>query len=295
MKPCVLWHQAHVRDVDFLPDGRQLVAADGDGVLRIWNIESGESQSLTDPTGQEITTVSAQPGGNLIAAGALAPQVTLWDWQTGQAVQKIGIAEGGSAVVAFSSSGRQLAVATRLGGSLLYEQGDWTKPRLEIAKHEATVHALAFSPDERDVVIGYEDGEVHFIDAANGTRRDHSIHISAIPRALAFCESGNLLAIGTEEGEIYLHDLVSHRTRFVIKGHTSRVNALASLPNGTTLVSGGRDRELRLWDTASGESLTRLSGHHRQVFSIAVSPNGETIASGGLEGDIRIWRTRPTD
>ena len=293
-KRSVLWHEAHVRGVDFLPGGRRLVAASGDGEVRIWDIESGESQRLADPTGKEILTISAQRHGNLIAA-AVAPHVALWDGQSGQVVHEIDVPEGGVAVVAFSSSGQQLAVATRLGPSYVYESGDWTKPRLAMPKREAAVHALAFSADDRDIVVGYEDGEIHFLDAANGTRRDRSVHVSTIPLALAFCESGNLLAIGTDAGEIYLYDLVSERMRSIIKGHTGRINALATLPGGTTLVSGGRDRELRLWDTASGELLTRLFGHRRQIFSIAVSPDGETIASGGLEGDIRIWRTRPTD
>lgn len=294
-KPSVFWHEAHVRGVDFLSGGRRLVAASGDGALRIWNIDSGASQQLADATGREIMTISAQRRGNLIAAAGVAPCVILCDKESRQVIDEIDVPQSGIVVVAFSPSGRQLAVATRLGGSFLYESDDWTKPRLEIAKREAALHALAFSADDRYIVVGYEDGEIQFIDAANAKRRDPSVHVSTIPLALAFCESGNLLAIGTDAGEIYLYDLVSQRMRSVIKGHTSRVNALATLPGGTTLVSGGRDRELRLWDTASGELITTLFGHRRQIFSIAVSPDGETIASAGLEGDIRIWRTRPTD
>ena len=293
-KPSVFWHEAHVRGVAFLPSGRRLVAASGDGALRVWDIETGESQHLADATGREIKTISAQRRGNLIAVASVAPRVALWDRESGQIVHEIDVPRGRIAVVAFSSSGRKLTVATELGGSFLYESDDWTRPRLEIAGRKAAVKSMAFSADDRLVVIGYEDGEVHFIDAANGTPRDHSIRVSAIPRALAFCESGNVLAIGTDAGEIYLYDSVAQRTRSIIKAHTGRINALATLPGGTTLVSGGLGRELRLWDTTSGELLTTLFGHRKQVFSIAVSPDGQTIVSGGLEGDIRIWRTRPS-
>jgi len=291
----VFWHEAHVRGLAFLPGGRRLVAASGDGALRIWDIQSGKSQRLADATGQEIRAISAQPGGNLIAAAGAAPCVALWEGRSGKLVHEIDVPEGGVAAVAFSSSGRQLAVATRLGRSYLYESGEWAKPRLAIPKREAAVQALAFSPDDRDVVIAYDDGEILFFDAAKGTRRDRSAHAATIPVALACCESGHLLAIGTDTGEIYLYDVAAGRMRSIIKAHSSRINALATLPGGTTLVSGGRDRELRLWDTASGELLTRLLGHRRQIFSIAVSPDGETIASGGLEGDLRIWRTRPME
>jgi WD40 repeat protein len=292
-RPNVFWHDAHVRAVDFLPGGARLVAASGDGAMRIWDIQSGKSQRLAEATGQQITAISAQPHGNLIAVAGVAPRVALWDWRSGQVVNEIGVAEGGIALVAFSSSGRKLAVATRLGGGFLYDSKDWAKPVFDIARREAAVHALALSADDRDLVVAYDDGEVHFIDAANGRRRDQSVHVSTVPLALAFCESAGVLAIGTDAGEIHLYDLHSRRTRAIIKGHTGRINALAILPGGMTLVSGGRDKDLRLWDTASGELLTTLFGHRRQVFSIAVSPDGETIASGGLEGDIRISSTRP--
>jgi WD40 repeat protein len=292
-QPNVFWHQTHVRRVAFLADGGQLVAASGDGALRTWDVQTGESRQLSDATGQEITTVSAQRPGNLIAAAGVAPRFALWNWESGRVIHEIDVPHAKIAVVAFSSSGRRLAVATSRGGIFLYEPGDWTTPRLKTAPRQAAVQSLTFSPDDRDIVVGYDDGEVHFFDAAGGTRQDHSIHVSAIPRALAFCESGALLAIGTDAGEIYLYDVAAQSTRSIIKAHTSRINALAPHPDGTTLVSGGRDRELRLWDTTSGELLTRLLGHRKQIFSIAVSPDGRTIASGGLEGDIRIWRTQP--
>jgi WD40 repeat protein len=291
-RPNVFWHDAHVRGVDFLPDGTRVVAASGDGAMRIWDIQTGESQLLADASGRQITTISAQRQGHLIAVAGVAPRVALWDWQSGKLVHEIGVAEGRIAAVAFSASGRQLAVGTRLGGSFVYESEDWTKPRFEVPAREAGVCALAFSADDRHIAIGYEDGAVHLIDPASGARRGQSADVATIPLALAFCESGNLLAIGTDAGEIHLYDVAARRTRQIIKAHTSRINALATLPGGTTLVSGGRDKELRLWDIASGELLTTLFGHRRQVFSIAVSPDGQTIASGGLEGDVRIWSAR---
>jgi len=293
IRPNIFWHDADVRGVDFLPGPARVVAASGEGEIQIWDVESGESQHPADATDRQIMTFSAQPQGDLIAAAGVAPRVALWDVESRQVAHEIDVSKGGVAVVAFSSSGRELAIATRLGECFLYKSGDWTKPRFEIPKREVAVPTLVFSADDRSLVVAYEDGQVRFFNAENGTPRDRSIHVSASPRALAFCESGNVLAIGTDGGEIHLHDLISRQTRSIIKGHTGRINALATLPGGTTLVSGGRDQELRLWDTASGELLTTLTGHSRQVFSIAVSPDGETIASGGLEGDIRIWRTRP--
>jgi WD40 repeat protein len=290
IRPNTFWHDTHVRAVGFLPNDKRLVAADGNGAVRLWNIETGRSQDLASGPSAEITTLSVHPEGRLIAAAGVAPHVALWDVVSGQRLYEIRLAEGGIAAVAFSFSGRQLAIATRHGGSFLYESEDWSKPKWKAAGSEAALHSIAFSPDDRKIVVGYEDGIIHFLDTGDGTQRNPSLHVPAIPLAIIFCGSGNSLAIGTDSGEIYLYDLATGRAPTVIKAHTSRVNSLAVFPGGATLVSGGRDKELRLWDTASGELLTSLFGHVRQVFSISVSSDGQTIASGGLEGDIRIWQ-----
>lgn len=291
-KPNTFWHEKHVRTVVFPTGGRRLVAADGGGTVRIWDIETGESLDLPDGPAGETAGASCQPQGDLVAVADIEQQVYLWEGESGKFIRGFRVPESAIVDVAFSSSGRQLAVATRLGGCFVYESGRWDEPRLTIAGREAALHSLAFSPDDRSIVAGYDDGDVVFVAATDGSPQAPALHVPSIPLALAFCEAGRLLAIGTDSGEIHLYDLRSRRTRSVIKGHTSRVNALATFPDGTTLISGGRDKELKLWDTASGELLTTLSGHVRQVFSISVSPDGGTIASGGLEGDVRIWRSR---
>lgn len=300
-RPSVFWHDEAVRSLAFLPDGKHLVAASNDGALIVWDITSGKQRSAI-ATGDRITSMSAQTSGELVATAGLSGsskslRVSLWDTKSGKIVDQV-LQSQFRIVISFSSTGQQLAIANLsdpdegTGKILVFDSKDWGKPRFETEEHEGIANALAFSPDDRYIVVGYDNGKVRFIDVSTGVARDHSIHMPTIPRTFAFCEAGTLLAIGTETGEIHLWDVKAQTERNIIKGHTSRINALASLPNGTTIVSCGRDRELKLWDTVSGELLTTLCGHGRQIFCIAVSPSGDTIASGGLEGDIRIWRTR---
>ncbi len=293
MKPNVFWHDANVRCVEFLPDGKRIVAASADGSLKIWNLETGESQELGQPIGRPLTSLSVQPDGKLIAVAGAGSTLALWDRDTLQLVDKIEGTDAGVVALAFSPSGRRLAVATQLGPILVYEQNDWRTPRLKIDKRDSNVNALVFSPDQSTIVVAYGNGGVRFFDAASAKERSRSIPVKTIPIALCHCEQGRVLAIGTDAGEIHLWDLASNQIRQVMKGHSGRINALAVMPDGVTLVSAGRDHDVTLWDTVTGERITTLAGHMRQVHSVAVSPDGNTIASGGLEGDVRIWRSKP--
>ena len=292
IQPNTYWHDKHIRGVDFLSDGKRLVAADGGGTVRLWNIETGESQDLSRGPDGEVSAVSVRRQGDLIAVADIEDGVFLWSGEAVDFVSKIEVPDAKIVDLAFSGAGDQLIVVTRQGGVFSYRTNEWSHPTWQTSASEAAAEALAISPDGQNVAVSYDDSSISLLNAADGMQEIELLRVSAVSRVLAFCENGGLLAIGMDSGEIELYDLAANRTRSIIKGHTSRVNAMAILPDGTTLVSGGRDKALRLSDTTSGELLTAMSGHDRQIFSISVSPDGRTIASGGLEGDIRIWRSR---
>jgi WD40 repeat protein/predicted Ser/Thr protein kinase len=292
LKPDVFWHPDEVRSVAFLPDGKQVVAAAGDGSLRIWNIDTGEFQSLAEPGGPPLTTLSVQPQGKLIAAGGGGPLVTLWDRESRKQVDSIEATDAGVTAVSFSPSGRFLAMAVRKGPARIYALDKWREPLLEIAQTGAETQAVAISPDERTVVAAANNGTVKFFGLTIGKETRPALQTPAAAVALCYCEKGKLLAIGTSAGEIHLWEPASGQVREVIKAHSGRISALCAMPDGKTLVSSGRDRDIGLWDTATGEPITTLSKHGRQVFTVAVSPDGSTLASGGLLGDVRIWRAR---
>lgn len=293
LKPNVYWHEANIRAVDFLPHGKQVVAGSADGSAKIWNLETGESQELGKPTGLTLTSISVEPHGKLIAIGSVRSKATLWDRDTLQLVDTIPGTEAGVLALDFTSSGEQIVVAVESGPLLIFDNGDWSASRLQIAKQESNVNAIACSPDQNTVAVAYENGVVRWFDVLSGKEQRKAIQLTAPPVSLCYCERGSVLAIGTDVGEIELWDLKTNQMRHVMKGHSGRINALSVLPNGTTLVSGGRDHDVKLWDTETGERITVLDGHLRQVHCVAVSPDGNTLVTGGLEGDLRIWRTNP--
>jgi WD40 repeat protein len=293
MKPDVYWHDANVRAVKFLLDGQRVAAASTDGALRIWNLRTGKSRELGEPTGRPLTSLAIQPGGKRIAVAGPTSKVTLWDCDTLELVESVEGTDDGALALDFSPSGNLLAVATPAGPILIYQDDKWSAPHAQIEKRGAEVTTLCYAPDRNAITIAYQNGEVRFFDGGSANEQRPPIQLTAMPIALGYGEQGRVLAIGTDSGEIHLWDRDSKKTRHVIKGHSGRVNTLAVMPNQTTLVSAGRDNEVKLWDTATGERITILAGHLRQVHAVAVSPDGNAIASGGLQGDLRLWRSKP--
>ena len=63
--------------------------------MRIWDVKTGKPQHLADATGRQITTISVQPQGSLIAAAGVAPRVALWNWKSRQVVHEIDVPQFG--------------------------------------------------------------------------------------------------------------------------------------------------------------------------------------------------------
>jgi len=97
----------------FSADSKLLVTCGGDGVARIWNVDSGERQlSLRGHSGW-VLSGTFSPDGTLLATTGADATARVWDTTTGAAVAVLSGVRGYPAV--FSSGGSLLAA----GGSVV--------------------------------------------------------------------------------------------------------------------------------------------------------------------------------
>lgn len=285
-----LWHDKHVRDVEFRSNGARIVTAVGDGSVQQWDLETNQRQELVPLTGKEMLALAVRPGDDFLAAAGMTREISL----IGDASsERIPVDFSGFSSLAFSPNGELLACGGRNGTVLVYAHGSTDEPRFEISTADGQVNAVAFSADNSRLIVAYSGGRIATVKTSDGAPAAADVNVASTPFALLVCTGGKEIAIGTQTGEIHFLDATTHKALRVLKAHSSRINALAAFPGGHRVVSGGRDRELRIWDVKSGDLVTTLVGHRRQVFAIAVSSDGGTIVSAGLAGDVRLWRSSP--
>ncbi len=148
----------------FSPDGKTLLFAAEDGVLRRWtDAPGGGPAAVADPAAGFRAVAFSRDGR--YAAAATGGVVKVWKAERWEAWRTIEV-EREVRSLAFSRDGRRLAAAAA-GAVLLWDVDRGTKER-EIEGFAEEVSCVAFGADGRHVIGSGRLGEVRICEAATG-------------------------------------------------------------------------------------------------------------------------------
>lgn len=243
-------HKALIWSVAFTRDGRYLVSAGADKLIRVWDLETGRTvRTLRGQIGAgyegTIYAMALSPDGQWLAAGGWTHQecagrcgdIRLYNFITGK-------------------------IVTLLKG------------------HTNSVFSLAFSPDSRYLVSGSFDKNAILWDV----KRQHQLHIlqghtDAI-YAVAFTPDSKRVVTGSDDHSLRLWQVDNGKLITTLKGHSNKVRAIAISPQDGSIASGSWDHSIRLWDGQSGRFIKTLAYQSTHVRGLSFSPDGRSLLSG---------------
>lgn len=301
--------------VAFSPDGANLVAASGDGLLRRWDVANPSDPT---PLGSPLTasgldgTVAYGPDGR-IAAGSGDGSIELWNVRDPARPVRLRAPASDlkSAIqyVAFDRSGHLMAAGSTAGNVELWNVSDFagTTP---ISVLTATVggpghdvFAVAFSPDDHLLAAASNDGTVRLwkiADPRHPRQLGHPLtRLASAVYQVAFSPNGNILAASGEDGKVRLWSVIdpNHpQLLSILSGPIGIIYDVSFSPDGHSLATASGDKIVSLWnitDPTHPRSLGSLTGPAGTVFSVAFSPSGNAIAAGSQDDTTRLWLTNP--
>ena len=313
---CLSKQEAGVAHVDYSSDGRMILTAlEQEGVVRLWDPATGKELRRFAEKGIDKTLQFAvfSPDARYVLTGGSFNTVTLWDSTTGQIgrrltpdeeIVKRDIKENPNPFSwpmsgAFSKDGRLIVVGENNGIAHIWEteSGKYIKA---MAVLPAPVHAIAFSPDSKMLLVGGSDAAAaqRVVGAAlwhieTGKLQKLFQHDQVVS-ALAFTPDGRTIMTSSDgaadqgDGYVRLWNAVTGEQLRTIKPVVS-----TSAAHSTVLSQDGRFvlmseyRGASLWEVGTGKLVRQFAPYSEAVTNLRFTPDGKFLAIKG--GSVSLW------
>jgi WD40 repeat protein len=241
----VMSYGAHDGSVSLSPDGR-LLAADQQGILKVWDTETGEPEFEKE---RVMAPICFSPDSASLLSNT-ENGLTLWKVADWSSVSLLGaeLQKGAPLPCApvFTPDGRWLIIsaspfATRL---LVYNvTNDAFEGSLTGLDSPNTL-----TTDGTLVAAGGKDGNVWIWNLENRERLTNFKAHTSIVLATAFSPDGKILATGGNESVIHLWNTTSFEKIGMLEGHQKQIWNLKSSRDRSILASASMDHSVKLWN-----------------------------------------------
>lgn len=280
-------HHAAVFSVTYSPDGTKLLSGDADGVVKVWDVESGKILHSIQAAHDSIKQVRFRPNGKQFATADRRGDIKTWDVATGSPVKSFNGHSFAVYALNYSPDGKIIASGSdndnvRLwnadSGELLESVGD---------SSFMTITGLEFSADGNQLLIGNSAGQLKLLDIKQKVFVWQKYQLGNIA-GIAFRAGSDNFLTAHSSGEFVLWRLSQNIPVGRIKVSSTSASSVSISPNGSDHASAVGN-VIQLWSLTSGELIREFRGHVGSVESVAFRPDAKRIVSGGTDGSIRIW------
>lgn len=276
-------HEGVVNSVVFDPVGHTLASGGGDGIVRLWDVASGNLLRTLEGHKGTIFSVAYDPKGRTLASGGDDNTVKLWDATGGTLLHILEGHSGGIRNVAFDPEGRTLA-----SGGFGKAVNLWEVARGKLIQtfegHRSVVYSVAFDPTGRTLATGSLDYTAKLWEVAGGKLLWTLAGYKNFVVSVAFDPTGRMLATGSYDNTVRLWEVVSGKLLRTLEGHTGRVDTVAFSVDGRLLASKSHDGTLRLWNCETWEMVAvipELTNPKLWISGLAFHPTLPLLATVG--------------
>lgn len=297
-------HTSSVYGVHWSADGQRIASASADGTVRIWDAATGKTVSLIQTPAIKQFAGALGPGtvrsaifagtGSLVAVGADAQPVILYDTATGQPAatvpfNKLNPNERLPPYMAATAAG--LLFMAGYSDDVVAFDTIRLSVRHRLPGHAPEATAVAVSEAAGLVATGtgsekfarvtlwkVATGEKVAAVEATGSRRPNALAFSRDGRYLALASGGSIMIYATADQKL-LQTIAVHPFNGILDA--------VFTTDGKGIISCASHPIL--WDIASGKLVRHFGGLSDLCYSVSVSPDGRFAVTGSTGSDARVW------
>jgi WD40 repeat protein len=282
-------HGSNVTHVAFLPDGKAVLTVSQDGIVRVWDLETGKELRRFGKKAAEVGPlvgtaavkivaragmgafgmggfgVAVAPDGKTLAVAGADNAIAVWDVATGKELRSIKVPPVGLGAFLFSPDGKTLA-------------GRGAQPTIYLW----------------DVTTGKELRQL----TTPATSQRGIFFAGGLGMAsMAFSHDGKVLASAETSFDnrklvaaVKLWDVAAGKElRQFPAGEQTIVTTLAYAPDGKTLAYGIQNA-VHVCAADTGKEVCQIKGLDAGVVGLVYSPDSKTLAAKGMQdGTVRLF------
>ena len=326
MTPISLWNtdRGFISAVSFSPNGKWLATADGDGLVKVWDVQKGvcitqiESEKAGRPDHSMVSRLVFSPNSQLLAVSKFRDYtLDIWHSETGERFAKLHnppkkVRWQGTLPrpIAFSADGCLLA-CTMPDDSLVVHAGSNANIRLPkdstefiavwnietgnqlacLTDTEGLVQSLCFSPCGRFLTSGGHNGSVMAWSVVNWQRTQHYLGFGTGEMQVFYSPTGVLHAAGTSNDTLVVWNVMRGEKCDLSLGVHNYLQG-PHVPRGTPFIlASATRREFKKWRVDNSEPRSFHHLHTGVPFSLVFALDGNTLIGGywGEKEKVMLW------
>jgi len=253
------------------------------------------------PGEKDVTSIALNSAGTLLAIATQDGLVRIESLRgadtqriehgANRAARALAFDPGGVRLAVSVSGERAVRVYLTSDGSLEYT-----------VETNGSVEQIAFSEDNRTMVVGLDDGRIQVLDLVT---RDRFVTIGSHDgsvRSLTVAADGMHFGSASADGTVRIWSRKSPYTSLVLapqvvpkegeakEGEAADVMWSAEYsPDGRRIVGATADNRIRLWDAETGDQLAESDKTAMELYAVAFAPSGQIVVSGTATGEVVVW------
>ncbi|MFP4355329.1 MAG: PQQ-binding-like beta-propeller repeat protein [Phycisphaerae bacterium] len=238
-----------------LPDRKQIITCDSDGVTLLWDAATGkEIRRFLEESSDYVWDSKAVPDRDEILTACYDGWVSRWDLNTGKRLAKYEPQTGSPIRLAVSPTGESFAIGATGGGCEIWSLKTGRRVRSLKLPERCSTYSLCFAMDGKCLVTGGDDSTVRVFDVDTGKA---TVLLKPPMRK-------------DEDGE-----MVPDR-----ENGPGTIQTISPGPEGHQVFLCTGNQSLQLWDIRTGKKLWALDrANYADVLRCSLSPDGRTVAA----------------
>ncbi len=241
-----------VWSVRFSPDGSQLATLGDDGMVRFWDVATGEELRADQAHTLPGTDLAYAPDGSVVYSAGDDGIVVAVHPAAGALPEDRFPHSSGLWSLDIDPTGTRMVTGLLDGTAVLWDL-DSRAPLAVMRGHDGAIHDVTFDRTGELVATAGQDGTIQLWDTRSS--------------------DGVTFIDGHSEGDA--------------DAPQKRVLAVAFHPDGTRVVTGSSDTTAGIWDIRDGSQVHRLMTGG-WVRDVAISPDGQIVATGLETEDFKV-------